>query len=372
MTADDKRDTPLSALLKAQIGATGPLTIPEFMTLALQHPEHGYYRKQAAIGAEADFVTAPEISQVFGELIGLWLVQRWIDLGQPAPFTLVEVGPGRGTLMADALRAASAMPSFLPAARLVLVETNAALRAAQADALAAYQPTWIEHIGEIEPAGPVLLVGNEFLDVLPSAQFAVVQGQWHERLVSLNEDGALHFVLGQPKTPALPLLPTPTDGALFEVMPSMAGLFKDLAALLQAQTGACLFIDYAHQDRGTAWSLQAVKDHEKADPLAAIGEADLTTLVDFGAASIFAREAGLTAPEPVSQRDFLLVLGAWQRFEMLAESAPDDAPALLQSLQRLVGKAQMGHRFKAWTCHFPATLPAPAGFPTAAGESALA
>ena len=358
-------DTPLAEILKAQIRATGPLTVPEFMTLALQHPEHGYYRKQEAIGAQADFVTAPEISQVFGELVGLWLVQRWIDLGQPTPFTLVEFGPGKGTLMSDALRAASALPGFLQAARLVLVETNAALKEAQAEKHAAYQPTWVEHFSEIEPFGPVLIVGKEFLDVLPTAQFAVANGQWHERLVSLDDDGALQFVLGQPKTPALPLLPEAADGALFEVMPSMAGFFKDVAALLEARTGACLFVDYAHEDRGTAWSLQAVKDHEKVEPLDSIGEADLTTLVDFGAASIFAREAGLTVPDPVSQRDFLLVLGAWQRFEMLAESSPDDAADLLQSLQRLVGKSQMGHRFKAWTCHFPANLPAPAGFPTA-------
>ena len=362
-------NTPLTELLKSQIRATGPLTVPEFMTLALQHPEHGYYRKQEAIGASADFVTAPEISQVFGELIGLWLVQRWIDLGQPGRFMLVELGPGKGTLMADALRAASALPGFLPAMELVLVETNQTLRSLQAEKLAPYALTWMDSLGELEPDAPVLVVGNEFLDVLPTAQFATAKGAWFERLVSLNDDGDLAFVLGQPKTPVLPLLPALEDGLFFEVMPSLPGFLKDLSSIFKAHSGAALFVDYAHEKAGTAWSLQAVQNHEKVEPLDAVGEADLTTLVDFEAATTFAREVGLTAPATVTQRDFLLVLGAWQRFEMLAEGSPDDAPALLQSLQRLVGKTQMGNRFKAWTCHYPPTLPAPAGFPTAPGEA---
>jgi len=357
--------TPLTESLKSQIQATGPLTVPEFMTLALQHPEHGYYRKQAAIGADADFVTAPEISQVFGELVGLWLVQRWIDLGQPSRFVLLEFGPGKGTLMSDALRAASALPGFLQALELVLVETNATLRKLQAEKLTVYKPRWIEGHSELESDGPLLIVGNEFLDVLPTAQFAVAKGEWFERLVALSEDGELCFVLGKPKSPVLPLLPPPTEGAFHELMPSLPGFMKDLSALLKTNTGAALFIDYAHENTGSAWSLQAIQAHEKVDPLENVGEADLTTLVDFEAATQFAQEVGLTAPPPVTQRDFLLVLGAWQRFEMLAESAADDAPALLQSLQRLVGKTQMGHRFKAWTCHFPAQLPAPAGFPLA-------
>ncbi|MEC8154625.1 MAG: SAM-dependent methyltransferase, partial [Pseudomonadota bacterium] len=173
------------------------------------------------------------------------------------------------------------------------------------------------------------------------------------------------FVLGEPQTPVMPLLPPPTDGLFTELMPSLPGFFKDLSALLRPHGGAALFIDYAHDDRAAAWSLQAVRDHEKVDPLATPGLADLTTLVDFDAASRFARGVGLSVPKPVSQRDFLLVLGAWQRFEVLAEAAPDDAPELLQSLQRLVGKSHMGERFKAWTCSFPETLPPPAGFPTA-------
>lgn len=356
--------TPLTSLLKSQIQATGPLTVPEFMTLALQHPDHGYYRQREAIGAAADFVTAPEISQVFGELVGLWLVQRWIDLGQPSRVLLLEFGPGKGTLMADALRAASAMPGFLTAVELVLVETNQTLREVQADTLSAYSPLWIESLSAFEADAPVLVIGNEFIDVLPTAQFAVANGQWFERLVALDEAGELAFVLGQPKTPVLPLLPKPEDGLFYEIMPSLPGFLKDLSGILSAHAGAALFIDYAHDGAAAGWSLQAIQNHEKVDPLAAVGEADLTTLVDFEAAGTFAAEVGLTAPAPVTQRDFLLVLGAWQRFEMLAESAPDDAPALLQSLQRLVGKAQMGNRFKAWTCHFPATLPAPAGFPT--------
>ena len=361
--------TPLTQLLKSQIQATGPMTVPEFMTLALQHPEHGYYRKQEAIGAAADFVTAPEISQVFGELIGLWLVQRWIDLGQPSRVLLVEFGPGKGTLMADALRAASAMPGFLTAAELILVETNQTLRKAQADTLSAYAPQWIDGLGALDADAPVLVIGNEFIDVLPTAQFAVAKGQWFERLVALDEAGELSFVLGQPRTPVLPLLPKAEDGMFYEVMPSLPGFLKDLSAIFKAHAGAALFVDYAHDAAAAAWSLQAIQNHEKVDPLAAVGETDLTTLVDFDAAGTFAEEVGLTAPAPVTQRDFLLVLGAWQRFEILAESAPDDAPALLQSLQRLVGKAQMGNRFKAWTCHYPETLPAPAGFPTQAGEA---
>ncbi|MAW51685.1 MAG: SAM-dependent methyltransferase [Geminicoccus sp.] len=359
--------TPLTALLTAQIRATGPLTVAEFMTLALQHPEHGYYRRQEAVGAAADFVTAPEISQVFGELIGLWLVQRWLDLGQPERFLLVELGPGKGTLMADALRAASALPGFLAAMDLVLIETNETLRAAQAEKLSAYAPRWLESVGALEADAPLLVIGNEFLDVLPAAQFAVAKGAWFERLVSLNEAGELSFVLAQPKTPVLPLLPKAEEGQFFEIMPSLPGFLKDLSMLLKAHSGSALFIDYAHDKAGSAWSLQAVQRHEKVEPLDAVGEADLTTLVDFEAAGTFAREAGLTAPPMVTQRDFLLVLGAWQRFEMLAESAPDDAAALLQSLQRLVGKDKMGHRFKAWTCHYPPTLPAPAGFPAAEG-----
>ena len=361
---------PMIDLIRRQIRATGPLTIPEFMTLALQHPEHGYYRRRQAIGATGDFVTAPEMSQVFGELLGLWLGQRWMDLGQPRPVTLVELGPGRGTLMADALRAASAMPGFVSAVDLVLVETNPTLQAQQAERLTVYNPRWFDALGAIKPEHPTLVLGNEFIDVLPTAQFAVVQGAWRERLVAVNEDGALSFVLGQPQSPVLPLLPPPTDGQFTELMPSLPGFFKDLSALLRPHGGAALFIDYAHDDRAAAWSLQAVRDHRKVDPLATPGLADLTTLVDFDAVSRFARGVGLSVPKPVSQRDFLLVLGAWQRFEALAEAAPDDAPALLQSLQRLVGKTHMGERFKAWTCSFPETLPPPAGFPTTEAISA--
>src|SRR5215470_2219640 len=277
--------TELARLIARRIRATGPLTVAEFMTEVLQHPRLGYYATRDPLGTAGDFVTAPEVSQVFGELIGLWCADAWARMGQPDPVHLAELGPGRGTLMADALRALAVAPDFRRALRLHLVETSPALRALQARALATAAPTWHERLDAI-PAGPLLLVANEFLDTLPIRQFERRGSGWNERRVGLAPDGGtLVFALDPAPSPSAALLPSrlspAAEGSVAEACPAALSLAADLARRLSADGGAALFIDYGHPESAWGDTLQAVRQHRYHPVLEAPGSADITAHVDF-------------------------------------------------------------------------------------------
>ncbi|MFS8035395.1 class I SAM-dependent methyltransferase [Xanthobacter sp. AM11] len=342
---------PLLREIRTLIAAEGPLPVSRYMALCLGHPRHGYYITRDPLGATGDFTTAPEISQMFGELIGLWAVAMWQQMGAPAPFRLVELGPGRGTLMADALRAARLVPPFAAAASLHLVETSPALRTAQARTLAglAPAPAWHDRVEDV-PDGPAIVLANEFFDALPVDQFVFALGAWHERRVGLEADGRLVFGLDPAPSHAAAAfaagLPGPAEGAVLEHMES--GPARALATRLAAQGGVALVVDYGHAG-GFGDTLQALARHAFADPLAAPGEADITAHVDFSALATLARAAGLKAFGPLGQGDFLTRLGLPQRAERLKRDAGAAARAAVDAaVARLAGAAedQMGRLFK--------------------------
>ncbi len=362
--------TALADLILRRIRATGPLTIAEFMTEALQHPRLGYYATRDPLGAAGDFVTAPEVSQVFGELIGLWCADVWTQMGRPDPVLLVELGPGRGTLMADALRALGVAPDFRRALRLHLVETSPALRALQMKSLGAVQPIWHESLDQV-PAGPMLLIANEFLDALPIRQFERRAGAWRERRVGLAPDGArLAFVLDSAPSASAALIPAPLasapEGSLIEVRPAAIRLGTDLARRLAVDGGAALFIDYGHAESACGDTLQAVKAHRYHPVLDEPGSADLTAHVDFQAFAEVARAAGARVCGPVTQGDFLRALGVEVRAQqLLAKAAPPMRDRIETGVGRLIDADQMGTLFKVTALTHP-DLPTPAGFPARA------
>ena len=359
--------TELGTLIARRIRATGPLTIAEFMAEALQHPRLGYYATHDPLGAAGDFVTAPEVSQVFGELIGLWCADVWVRMGRPDPVLLVELGPGRGTLMVDALRALVVAPDFRRAIRLHLVETSPALRAAQAKVLASAEPVWHESLDQV-PSGPLLLVANEFLDALPIRQFERRGGTWRERRVGLAPDEAtLAFVLDLAASPSTALIPTrfadAADGSVLEIRPAATDLAADVAKRLTADGGAALFIDYGHAVSACGDTLQAVRGHRYHPVLEAPGSADLTAHVDFEAFADPARAAGARVCGPVVQGDFLRALGIEVRArQLLANAARETRTTIESGIRRLIDGGEMGTLFKALALTHP-DLPIPAGFP---------
>ena len=359
--------TALGDLIARRIRATGPLTIAEFMTETLQHPRLGYYATRDPLGAAGDFVTAPEVSQVFGELIGLWCADVWTRMGRPDPVLLVELGPGRGTLMADALRSLKVAPDFRHALQLHLVETSPELRALQATNLGAAGPIWHEGLHQV-PAGPMLLIANEFLDALPIRQFERRGGTWRERRVGLSPDGTeLAYVL-DPAPSATASLIAPRfefapDGAVVEVCPAAIGLATELARRLAAEGGAALFIDYGHVESACGDTLQAVKAHRYHPVLEAPGSADLTAHVDFQAFADVARTVGAHVCGPITQAGFLRALGVEVRArQLLAKAAPDARAGIESGVHRLIDSGEMGTLFKVLALTHP-DLPTPAGFP---------
>jgi len=339
--------TPLLGELRRLIAHEGPISVERYMALCLGHPVYGYYRTRDPLGAAGDFTTAPEISQIFGELLGLWTAEVWHGLGRPEAFRLVELGPGRGTLMADALRALrAAAPDCLAAADLHLVETSPVLRAAQARALTGATPTWHDGIDTL-PGGPMIALANEFFDALPVRQYQRTARGWCERRIGLGPDDALAFGLSPDPTPEIAA--DGADGAILTLPAVALDLTRQLAGRLAREGGALLAIDYGDLYGGTADTLQAVARHRFADPLAAPGETDLTAQVDFAALARAAAGEGAVVHGPVTQADFLLSLGLAQRAERLAARAnPAQAAAVRAGAERLTDRATrgMGHLFK--------------------------
>ena len=335
--------------IRAMIAERGPITVEQFMQLALAHPDLGYYMNRDPFGATGDFTTAPEISQMFGELIGLWAAEVWSSMGSPDPVRLVELGPGRGTLISDALRAARIVPAFRNALDVRLIESSPALATMQHELLVdcGVAVSWAQTLKEV-PNGPAIVIGNEFLDALPVRQFVRVSGQWRERTVRLNNDGALVFDVADRPEPYIRA--ATANGEVLEVSPSGHRLMFELGARLVKQGGAALIIDYGHAVTRYGDTLQALRAHRYVDPLAAPGDCDLTTHVDFAAMARSASATGAAVYGPVDQGDFLRAIGIDLRTKALAERAsPDRAEEFERARARLVGKGQgeMGALFKA-------------------------
>lgn len=360
MTAPDLTDR-----LIRHIRAHGPMTIAAYMAMALHDPEAGYYAGRNPLGAAGDFVTAPEISQIFGELIGLWCADLWQLLGSPDPVILAELGPGQGTLMADFLRATRRVAGFREALRLHLVEASPLLRETQRQALKGIKPVWISNFDEV-PDGPLLLVANEFLDALPIRQLVRGRAYWAERMVAANPSGGLTFTDG-PESRGLSLLVPPAlrgaePGEIAEICPAATTLAAALAERLARQLGAALFIDYGYAEASPGNTLTAISAHRGADVLDRPGEADLSAHVDFGAFAAAARAAGAAVHGPVTQRTFLTRLGAEARLAALLRRAdPAQRTALETGLRRLLDPQEMGTLFNVLAVTSPG-LPAPAGF----------
>lgn len=332
--------------LIARIEHSGPITVGDYITDCLLHPEYGYYTTRDPLGRQGDFITAPEISQMYGELIGLSLAQAWIDQGQPGQFTLAEPGPGRGTLMADLLRATRAVPGFHDAMDLCLIEASPTLRDAQALTLADYAPRWLETVSDL-PEQPLFLVANEFIDALPVRQFVRRDNGWAERLVGL-QDGNLHFGLGSVSAQAslAHRLNDTKDGDLVEVCAAAITNVDVIATRIANYGGGALIIDYGDW-RSLGDTLQALHDHAPVDPLDAPGTADLTTHVDFEPLCQTARAAGCAHSKVTPQGMFLERLGITQRAQALAQPLGGDAlNDLIQAHRRLTHPEEMGNLFK--------------------------
>ena len=354
--------TALAAEIRERIRREGPLSVATYMELCLSHPTLGYYRRGRPIGAAGDFITAPEVSQMFGELIGLWCAAVWQTMGRPRRVVLVELGPGRGTLLADALRAAGTVPHFRDAIEVHLVESSETLRAEQAARLGDAQPTWHERF-ETVPPGPALVIANEFFDALPIRQFERIGETWRERVVMLAPSSeALRFAAAGAPCPEASGLGVAQAGAIIERAPAREALAATLAARIAADGGAALIVDYGHERPGTGDTLQAMRSHRRHGVLDAPGTADLTAHVDFSALAAVGRQAGANAFGPVPQGRFLRALGIEARAARLRQDASaEQAVAIDSALRRLIGTHGMGALFKALAIVHPA-LGAPPGF----------
>jgi SAM-dependent MidA family methyltransferase len=343
-----KSPTPLESLIVAMIREDGPMPIDRYMALCLGHPLHGYYMSRDPFGPDGDFITAPEISQIFGELVGIWCAAAFQALGAPRQFNLIELGPGRGTLMSDILRATRVMPGFREAAAVHLVETSPTLRKLQASKLGE-AVTWHETVAGL-PDGPAIVIANEFFDALPIHQFEFHQGQWMERRIGLNAEGRLVIGLA-----AFPLArPPTTKGAIFETGPSRDAIARFLGERLTQSQGALLVFDYGHAASALGDTLQAVRRHEFCSILDRPGEADLTAHVDFESLARAFAQGGAATHGPISQRQFLLAMGLEARAASLsAKAKPMERKAIARASERLAGENEMGNLFKVMAATSP-------------------
>lgn len=359
--------SPLEREIRRLIAIAGPMPVADYMRLCLTHPQHGYYLTRAAIGAEGDFITAPEISQMFGELIGIWMITAWQQMGAPENVRVIELGPGRATMMLDALRAAKVRKDFYAAVVLHLVEISPRLREVQERRLQSLDMPmfWHATLAEVPP-GPVIIVANEFIDALPVHQAVKLADGWHERVVQIAANSKLALGAAADVLPnfdaTLPReLRQSPEGSIYEWRSDTVGF--DVGKRVR-NDGVALFIDYGHARQGLGETLQAVVGHSFANPLSAPGQADLTAHVDFAALALNADIVGARCHGPVAQRDFLRRLGIDKRAAALKERAsPEQAANIDSALARLtgIGPQDMGQLFKVLAVSDPriATL---AGF----------
>jgi len=332
----------LTDILLRQIDKFGPMSIADYMTQCLFHPELGYYTTHIPIGAKGDFITAPEISQMFGEMLGLTIAQAWMDQGQPSRCILAELGPGRGTLMADVLNATKNIAGFHDAVQVTLVETSPVLKDIQQQTLANYSPQWVPDVVALPEDAPLFIVANEFFDCLPIHQFVRTQDGWQEQMVGA-ENNALGFVIG--KNHPIEMMGDGAMGDVRETCPSALAIAQSLARLIDTNGGAALFIDYGYWEQATD-SLQALQNHKPVDVFHDCGRSDLTAHVDFKALSIacakFTNTSALT-----DQGVFLERLGITARAQSLAAKLSGDAlENHITAHRRLTHPQEMGQLFK--------------------------
>ena len=344
--------SPLLAEIKKLIKTSGPLPVWRYMQICLTHPEHGYYISRDPLGREGDFITSPEVSQMFGELIGLWAASVWRMMGSPATLRLIELGPGRGTMMADALRALRVLPPMYDALSVHLVEINPVLREKQEATLSgARNVEWHAGLDEV-PRGPAIILANEYFDVLPVRQMVRHGDGWHERVVDVDGSGQLVFGAAaepMPRFDALlpPLVRAAPVGAIFEWRPDAE--IMSLATRVRDQGGAALIIDYGHVRSDAGDTFQAIAGHSFADPLKDPGQADITAHVDFQALARAAEDVGARVHGPVTQGTFLQRLGIEARaVNLMAKASPEVSESIATALKRLAGSGRggMGSMFK--------------------------
>ncbi|MGB6541327.1 MAG: SAM-dependent methyltransferase [Xanthobacteraceae bacterium] len=348
--ADER--SPLESEIRRLIAAAGPMPVADYMRLCLTHPQYGYYIARDPFGADGDFITAPEVSQMFGELIGVWMAAVWRQMGAPDNVRIVELGPGRGTLLADALRAAKVVRDFHDAIVLHLIEVSPRLQEMQQQRLQIFdlQTAWHTTLADV-PGGPCIIIANEFIDALPVHQAVKQADGWHERIVEISAGGNLAF--GAARDPLRlfeatlpPAVRQAPEGAIFEWRPDAIAL--ELGQRVRTD-GAALIVDYGHAKSGLGDTLQALAGHAFVDPLAAPGEADLTAHVDFEALAQSAELIGAKCHGPLPQRELLGNLGINQRAARLKARASDEQTADIElALSRLTaaGPAGMGELFK--------------------------
>ena len=344
--------SPLLSEIKKLIKSSGPMPVWRYMQLCLMHPSYGYYLSRDPLGREGDFITAPEVSQMFGELLGLWAASVWKAMGSPPLLRLIEIGPGRGTMMADALRALRVLPPLYQALSIHLVEVNPVLRDKQNAALSGSRDiTWHDSIDDV-PDGPSVILANEYFDVLPIHQAVKGENGWHERTVEIDGDGKLAFGVASEPIPRFEvLLPasvrTAPAGAVFEWRPD-AEIMK-IASRVRDQEGAALIIDYGHLRSDAGDTFQAIARHSFADPLKDPGQADVTAHVDFQALVRAAEDLGARVHGPVPQGDFLKRLGIETRaISLMAKASHEVSEDVASALKRLIGggSSGMGQMFK--------------------------
>ena len=340
--------------LVAQIRATGPLTVAEYMSRCLHDPVEGYYATRPALGAAGDFITAPLVSQMFGELIGLWMVETWRLMGRPTKFRLVEMGPGDGTLMEDLLRATKVDKAFLAAAEVWLVEVSEPLKKLQRDRLGT-GPRWVSVLADIPGDLPILLIANELLDCLPVRQFSLQGAQWAEHRIGVDANGEL--LVGLSPVAALGLPTDAPQSAIYEVSTEQERLGHEIGERIALDGGAALLIDYGRASPGFGDTLQALSHHRKVDPLESPGGADLTVHADFPSVRAAAERAGAKTGPILTQAEFLARLGIVSRAETLAAARPEAAELMARQFKRLTDADQMGELFKVLCIHAPGLVP---------------
>jgi len=343
----------LSQRLLRQISQDGSISVAHYMTLCLLDPRHGYYPTRDPIGAGADFITAPEISQIFGELVGIWLANCWQAMGKPKTTQLVELGPGKGTMMSDILRTARSVPEFSKSLQVHLLEASAALVAVQAKTLGGFAQTinWTDDLNDTG-VGPLLLVANEYLDCLPVRQFVRRKNFWFERLIGLSDTNELQFTLSptplaQTELKLIPpnLLQAP-DNTLVEIRSGLSGFFDPLAERAKTDPVIALFIDYGPTSSEAGDSFQAVSKHQKVDPLKNAGEVDLTAQVDFAELKRIAEQVGLLTSNIVTQGSWLQQMGLLERAAALSNGKPNTRAKIARQVHRLSDDNEMGELFK--------------------------
>ena len=346
--------TPLAAIIRDEIAKHGPMGMDRYMALCLMHPGHGYYTRRDPFGASGDFVTAPEVSQMFGELVGLWIAQVWQDMGRPDRAVLAELGPGRGTLMVDALRAMAVVPGLQAALQVVLVEQSPLLRDAQAERLAGANVSWVPGLDAV-PEGPLVVVANEFFDALPIRQAERIDSLWLERVVRIDGAGAIvrgHRPLPQDMARSLPA--AVADGTVIEWSEAGERIAASIGSRIARDGGAALIVDYG-ADGGTGDTLQAVRNHAPGPVTDHPGEADLSAHVDIAR---LARAAAPARAAPLADQGAVLArLGIGARAERLARTGNADAVAA--ALDRLTSADGMGSLFKVLGLAAPDAPPLP-------------